>query len=83
VLALSGAGVQCLQLVVLEANLLVLPATVPSGLWLCGILYFFLEARSPSHRRASLHFFPEIARLRFARDLGRGIERTSVRPPWL
>ena len=30
-----------------------LPATVPSGLWLSGILYFFLSVRPPAHLRAS------------------------------
>jgi len=50
---------------------LVLPATVPLGFWLFGILYFFLEVRPPAHCRASAHFFSEISHLMFARDLGR------------
>jgi len=58
---------------------MVLAATVPSGLWLFGIRYFVLEVRPPAHRHASTHFFSEIFRLRFARDRGRGIGRTSVR----
>ena len=57
----------------LEASLLVLPATVPSGLWLFGILYFFLEVRPPAHCRASIHSFSEISLLMLARDLGSGV----------
>jgi len=57
----------------------VLPATVPSGLWLSGILYFFLEVWPPAHCRASAHFFWAISRLMFASDLGSGIERASGR----
>ena len=48
-----------------------LPATVPSGFCLLGILYFFLEVRPPAHCRASTHFFSEISYLRFARIWGR------------
>jgi hypothetical protein len=49
---------------------LVLPATVWSGCCRCGILYLWLEIRPPAHCRASVHFFSEISRLRWARDLG-------------
>jgi len=62
----------------LEASLLVLPATVLSGLWLLGVLYFVLEVRPPAHWRASAHFFSEISRFRCAKHLGRGIARASA-----
>jgi len=53
-------------------------ATAPSGFWLFGMRYFFLEVRPPAHWRASAHF-SEISRLRLARDRGRGAPRTSAR----
>ena len=43
-----------------------------------GILYFFTEIRFPDHWRASSHFFVEISRLIWARDLGSG---TGLAPP--
>jgi len=58
----------------------VLPATAPSGRWLSGNRYFFLEVLPPAHCRASAHFFSEISRLRLARDCGRGAARASVLP---
>jgi len=33
------------------------------GYWLLGIVYFFLEARTPAHRRACAHYFSVISRL--------------------
>jgi len=42
----------------------VLAAIAPSGLWLSGILYFFLVVRPPAHCHASTHFFSEISPLR-------------------
>ena len=56
-----------------------LTTAVPSGLWLFGIWYFFLEVRPSAHRRAFANFFSAISRLRCARDLGSGIARA---PGW-
>ena len=56
-----------------------LPATVSSSFCLLGILHFLLEARPPAHRRASVHFFSEISRLRCARGLGSGTARACAR----
>ena len=56
-----------------------LPAAVPSGLWLVGILYFVSEDLPPAYWRASAHFLSEISRLRSARDHGGGIARASAR----
>ena len=58
-----------------------LPAAVPSGLWLLGIRYFVLDVRPPAHWRASTHF-SEISRLRLASGRGRDIASTSVRSKW-
>jgi hypothetical protein len=48
------------------ANHFELPATALFGRCLSGILYFLAVIRSSAQRRASVHFFSEISRLRFA-----------------
>ena len=44
---------------------------------------FRLGGPPPAHCRAFAHFFSEISRLRFERDLGRGIARASTRSEYL
>ena len=58
-----------------------LSAAAPSGFWLFGMRYMALEMRRPAHDRASVHFFSEISRLRFARDRGSGPGYSTPRVP--
>jgi len=59
----------------------VLPATMVSGLWVSGNLYFCLEARPPAHRLASVHFFSEISRVVYGVRVGDFILPRTLAPP--
>jgi len=74
---LPGQAVARLDLV--EPRSEPLGAACHRGIWRFGMRYFDLEVRPPAHWRTSAHFLLEVSRLRFARDGGRGISRTSDR----